>query len=99
MHSRVIFWIKIRKNRSTFGADIPYSEKTVLLLQNSKTQSAHQFQSSGLDFALYRLIFFGYSKFIYLFIYFFWRGWEHFKRYIFHEILWRILENEFSNNQ
>ena len=74
MHSRVIFWIKIRKNRSTFGADIPYSEKTVLLLQNSKTQSAHQFQSSWLDFALYRLIFFGYSKFIYLFIYFFFGG-------------------------
>ena len=73
MHSRVIFWIKIRKNRSTFGADIPYSEKTVLLLQNSKTQSAHQFQSSWLDFALYRLIFFRLFQ-IYLFIYLFFLG-------------------------
>ena len=89
MHSRVIFWIKIPKNRSAFGADIPYSEKTVLLLQNSKKQRAHQFQSSLLDFALYRLIFPGYSIFIYLFIYFFLGG----------GALWRILENEFSNNQ
>ena len=51
-------WIKIHKNRNTFGANIPYPEKTVLLLQNSKTKSAHQFQFSAIDFALYRLIFF-----------------------------------------
>ena len=51
-------WIKIHKNRNTFGANIPYPEKTVLLLQNSKTKSTHQFQFSAIDFALYRLIFF-----------------------------------------
>ena len=52
MHSRVIFWIKIPKNRSTFAANTPHSEKKVLL---SQTQSF-------LDLTLYRLIFFGYSK-------------------------------------
>ena len=63
MHSRVIFWIKILNNRSTFGANVPLSEKTVLLLQNIKTQSAHQFQFSSLDFAFYRLT---YSKITFL---------------------------------
>ena len=62
MHSKVIFWINIPKNRSTFDANNPYSEKTVLLIQNSKTQNAHQFQFSSLDFALYRSIFIVYSK-------------------------------------
>ena len=56
------FCVKILKYRSTFGVNIPYSEKTVLLLQNSKTKSTHQSQFSSSDFALYRLIFSVYSK-------------------------------------
>ena len=28
MHSKVIFWVKIQKNKSTFGANILYLEKS-----------------------------------------------------------------------
>ena len=44
LRERDLHACKIPKNRSTFGANIPYSEKTVLPLQNSKTQIDHQFQ-------------------------------------------------------
>ena len=52
----------VPKNRSIFGANIPYAEKTVLLLQNSKTQSVHQFQFLHWILHCIRMIFFVYSE-------------------------------------
>ena len=59
---KLFFELRFKKIEALLVEIFHIQKKTVLILQDKKTQSGHQLQFSSLDFALNRLTFFVYSK-------------------------------------